>query len=240
MVDLVTDFKKIIDISTEDTINILKNTFVEVNSEKNELFVRSISKYYMIMSIWNKKLKETTQDYKIGKLLDNILLDYCSILNCVILGDEKVLNFLYRNIIESVLRVISSEFESKEIDALFNGIGRDCSGSVEKTVLNSYSSLLKSIYNVNCLYIHTDVEKIPDNLINLIAYNNNSKELNTDNLIKKFDDLNIAILCIFQIKYYNIYINLKSNAKGLMDELIPFKNRVKFSEVEKEIRSNVN
>lgn len=236
MLDLVTDFKKIIDKSTNETIKALEDIYKNINIEKNKMFIRNISKYYMGMVIWNKKLKEGLNDGRIVKLLDNILLDYCSILNCVILGDEKVMNFLYRNIIESVLRIISLEFDSKEIDCLFNGISKGYNTDKEKEILDAYSSLLKSIYNHNCLYIHTDVNRIPERLTNLIEYRNNSEDIDFSELIKKFDDLNIAILCIFQIKYYFIYNTFKPNAKGLMAEIIPYSNRIKFGDFEKEMR----
>lgn len=236
MIDLVTDFKELINKSTDDTIVALKKIYINLNLEINRKFINNVNKYYIIMNVWNKKLKVKFNNADISRLLDNILLDYCSILNCVILSDEKLLNFLYRNIIESALRIISGDLKTREIDNLFNDISKNSVGTKEKELLQMYSSQLKSIYNNNCLFIHADTQKIPENITNLFEYNNNSNENKEKYLEKDFERVNIDILCIYQIIYYEIYLNLKSNAKGLMDEIIPYDYRLRFGEFEKEKR----
>lgn len=176
MIDLVTDFKELINKSTDDTIVALGNIYKNLNLEINRKFINNVNKYYIIMNVWNKKLKVKFNNADISRLLDNILLDYCSILNCVILSDEKLLNFLYRNIIESTLRIISGDLKTREIDNLFTDISKNSVGTKEKELLQMYSSQLKRIYNNNCLFIHTDTQKIPENITNLFEYNNNSNE----------------------------------------------------------------
>ncbi|NFL75549.1 hypothetical protein FDB81_07375 [Clostridium sporogenes] len=240
MIDLVTDFKKIINKGTEKTIDSLNEVFKSLNIEKNKEFIRNITKYYMVIAIWFKNLKENISENDDRRfLLDNILLDYCSILNCVILGDEKIINFLYRNVIESMLRFVTCELTTKEIDKLFNKISQECKGNKEKKIMQTYVSVLKSIYDESCLYIHTDVDKIPSDLKNLIDYNNKSKKLDMSKLINSFNNLNISIFSILQIKYYDIYLNFKSNTKGLINEVMPLKYRIRNSEFENE-RRNIN
>lgn len=237
MVDLVTDFKPLIKKSTDDIIKVLDKVYKNLNLEINKKFIEDVNKYYIIVNVWNKKLKDKFNNSDISRLLDNILLDYCSILNCIILSDEKLLNFLYRNIIESVLRIISGNLTTKEIDGLFNAIGSKASNDLEKNCLQSYSSILKSIYNNNCLFIHTYIQKIPENITNLFEYNENSNKSKEKYLINDFDKLNIAILCIYQIIYYEEYQNLKPNVKGLMNEIIPYDYRIRFGKVQSERRS---
>ena len=192
MLDLVTDFKAIIKKSTNDVIEVLDKVYKNLNLEINKKFIEDVNKYYIIMNVWNKKLKCKFNNNDISKLLDNILLDYCSILNCIILSDEKLLNFSYRNIIESVLRIISGNLETKEIDSLFGVIGNKASNDLEKKHLQSYLSVLKSIYNNSCLFIHTDIKKIPENITNLFEYNKNSNERKEKYLSDNFNKLNVS------------------------------------------------
>lgn len=236
MMDLVTDFKSIINKSTDEAIKVLDKVYKDLHLEINKTFIQNVNKYYIIMNVWNKKLKEKFNSKDISKLLDNILLNYCSILNCIVLSDEKMLNFLYRNIIESVVRIISGDLKTRELDRLFTYISDKTSKQKEKELLLMYSSILKSIYNNNCLFIHTDIKKIPDNITNLFEYYRNSNENKLSYLEEDFKKVNICILCIYQIIYYDIYVNLKGNAKGLMDEVIPYEYRLHFGEIEKEKR----
>ena len=60
MIDLVTNFKNIIDKST---ISVLEEVFNSVNIDKNKDFIRNITKHYMTMS---------TKDLK-GNVSDNIM-----------------------------------------------------------------------------------------------------------------------------------------------------------------------
>lgn len=236
MLDLVTNFKDKIKKSTDEIIIVLDKVYKNLNLEINKKYIEDVNKYYIIMNVWNRKLKEKFRNNNISRLLDNILLDYCSILNCIILSDEKLLNFLYRNIIESFLRIISGDLENRDIDNLFTSISKQASNDIEKEALQSYSSVLKTIYNNNCLFVHTYIDKIPENITNLFEYNENSNKSKKIYLEKDFEKLNIAILCIYQIVYYEEYRSLKSNAKGLMNEIIPYDNRIRFGKVEKEKR----
>ncbi|SCK04726.1 Uncharacterised protein [uncultured Clostridium sp.] len=230
MIDLVTDFEKIININTQKTIEVLKNTFNNVNIEKNKPFIKSVTKYYTAIAIWNNNLSNIWgADRK--KLMDNILLDYCSLLNCIVLGDEKLINFLYRNIIESILRVITNELKNKEIDSLFKIEKIGYKNIEEKKMIESYSSLIKSIYINSCKYVHVDINKIPKKITNLLQYNTNSDTINNSKMLKDFEDLNIAILSILRIKYSNIYYNFKPNSKSFIEEIIPLKERIKIRDI---------
>lgn len=238
MVDLITDFKDVIENSTKNSISELNETFKSLNLDKNKTFVKNINKFYMAIAMWHKYLKDNISDNNRDILLDNILLDFCSLLNCIILGDEKLIKFLYRNIIESILRYITLKLDSRDIDTMFKDISLDCNGTIEKKLLQEYSSVLKSIYNDTCLYVHTDISKITPSLTDLMKYNKNGKKLRMDKLLNDFNNLNVSILCIFQIKYYDIYLSFKGNVQGLINEVIPLEDRIKLSDFEKERKQN--
>ncbi|WP_270558165.1 hypothetical protein, partial [Clostridium perfringens] len=75
------------------------------------------------INLWKKQLEaklELNEKDKI--LLCNLNLNFCSLINCVVLGDEKLINFLYRNIIETILRFCTKEYESKDLEAMFKKI----------------------------------------------------------------------------------------------------------------------
>lgn len=236
--DLISDYKKIINESASKTILSLEEIFKDINIDKNKEFVHQITKFFMAMEIWSRKITEKNSDTNLEKLMKNILLNYCSILNCLILGDEKVIKFLYRNIIESILRAITLNFNTKDIEGLFKNISNSCTTVKEKELIQTYLSVLKSIYDDTCLYVHTDVSKIPHNLNNLVKYNINSKTLKVDKLLNDFNNLNICMLCILLIKYYDLYTSFKSNARGFIDEIIPLSKRVQISHFIEEKRSD--
>ncbi|MFQ9672145.1 MAG: hypothetical protein ACLRZT_02065 [Clostridium paraputrificum] len=230
MIDLVTDFEKIININTQKTIKVLKSTFNNVNEEKNKSFIKSVTKYYTAIAIWNNNLSNIFGVNR-RRLIDNILLDYCSLLNCIVLGDEKLINFLYRNIIESILRVITNELKIKEIDSLFKIEKLGYRNIYEKKLIETYSSRIKSIYINSCKYVHADIDKIPKKITNLLEYYTNSNNSNNNKMLREFEELNISILCILRIKYSNIYNNFKPNSKSFVEEIIPLKERIKIANI---------
>lgn len=222
MMDLITDFHKIIEESTNNTILELKKFFnIDVVND-NQQFIKKVNTYYIALQIWNKKLK----DDKNNIFLDNILLNYCSILNCIVLKDEKVIYFLYRNTIESMIRVLSCEFSSRDIEEIFKKISHPTISANQKRILQDHISLLKSIYKECCQYVHTNPDYIPKITILPSYYSSRKKEKMLE-LMKIFSNLNTSILCILKIKHDDIYSDLKPNARSFLNEITPLKHRTK-------------
>ena len=105
--DVVSDFKRTIEKNTANSMNILNKVYKkkEINSRKE--FIREINKYYTGLRVL---FQYTSGEEKQVQLLNNILLNMCSLLNCVIIGDIRLIYFLYRNTIESFLRYISQDY----------------------------------------------------------------------------------------------------------------------------------
>lgn len=225
--DLVTDIKRDVENSTKKTINTLKTVYSNIE-EKNKKFYKDINIYYMIMSIWVNKLSYKYGNEENKNLLYNILVNYCSIINCVTLGDIKLINFLYRNTIEGVIRFISGETKSKDIEKIFRCISKNMSYSEDEIIiLQSYASQLKSIYTDSCLYIHTDVSKIDKDIANMIKYRFNMENVDLEDTRRDFVKMNNSIINIFKIIYYDVYMEMKDNSKALHDEILPLKENMK-------------
>ncbi|MBI6008372.1 hypothetical protein H8J91_04310 [Clostridium perfringens] len=229
--DLVTDFKEIIDENTEKTINSLKEIYIEVNEDKKYDFYKSISKYYTAINLWKKQLEaklELNEKDKI--LLCNLNLNFCSLINCVVLGDEKLINFLYRNIIETILRFCTKEYESKDLEAMFKKI---CitDNINKKKYLEKYSSQLKSIYINSCHYVHTDTSKINYDLVNLIKYKHNIEEFDLKKENNNFCKMLSIILQILQIMYIDLFEKMKSTSKAYFYDLSDLEQRIEYKEI---------
>lgn len=225
--DLITDFKKIINQNTENTITSLKKIYININEDKNYTFYKDISKYYTAISSWVEVLKETFKDDNSKILLNNVLLDYCSIMHCVALGDVKLINFLFRNIIESFLRYITNELTARDIEEMFRKLSLN-TNEKEKKLIQVYSSQIKQIYDDTCLYVHADTSRMPTDLTNLLDYYRNSINIEMESLRKAFERLNIALINLLKIKYVELFINMKINVKGFLDEIVPIDERVKY------------
>lgn len=228
--DLVSDFTRLIDKNTGATIDFLKSKYVIVNEDKNYNFIKDINKYYTGVSIWVKKITESNNSEQI-MLLNNILMDYCSILNSVILGDEKIFYFLVRNIIESFIRAITMNFTTRDLEQLFKDIAIGEENEYCKQKIQTHVSRLKQIYNDSCLYIHADTSKIPMSLTNLIKYYNYGEEKNFEEARVTFKKINLAMLNIFQLLYRDTYIDFKDNAKSYLNELIELEDRITFYKI---------
>ncbi|MGX4490459.1 hypothetical protein ACWJV3_13065, partial [Clostridioides difficile] len=199
-----------------------------------------INKYYTLITFWINAFKSNVISNDKSILLDNILLDYCSLMHCVTLGDIKLINFLFRNIIESILRYITDELETKDLESLFKKMSSGIVDNTEKYLLQTYASQIKQVYDDTCLYIHTDISKIQQNLTNLIDYKLNLEESKIDFLNNTFNKMNISILNILRIKYYPIYLAMKDNAKGFHDQFIPLEDKIKFQRFLKYKSNNMN
>lgn len=225
--DLITDFKKIINQNTENTIASLEKIYININVDKNYKFYKDISKYYTAISSWVEVLKENFKDDNGKILLNNVLLDYCSIIHCVALGDVKLINFLLRNIIESFLRYITNELIARDIEEMFRQLSLN-TNEEEKKMIQVYSSQIKQIYDDTCLYVHADTSRMPTDLTTLLDYYCNSINIEMDSLRKVFEKLNIALINLLKIKYVYLFVNMKVNVKGFLDEIVPIDERVKY------------
>lgn len=216
--DLVSDYKKIIHENTECVKESLSNTFKKV-PEEYESFYYDINKYYIALNAWSSKLEKDDSSV----FFDNILFDLCSLIHCVVLGDKKLINFLYRNIIESFWRYCTNDSTSKDMEHIFRKVNFLSEGS-KRIVTMKYNSQLKQNYDQNCHYIHVDIAMIEPDLKSLMDYYENDRDLSQ--LQKEFCMICNAMLCILYLLYPKAYNNMKDNAKGYLQELIPLKNRV--------------
>lgn len=89
--DLVTDFKQIIKDKINDTFEFLNTIYknLDQNDSDNKDIIREINKSYILISIWRNNFS----DDKNIALIDNILLNYCSLTHAILLKDNKVINF---------------------------------------------------------------------------------------------------------------------------------------------------
>lgn len=228
--DLVTDFNKLINQNTEKTINSLAQIYIDTDKTKNSKFYKDITKYYSLMYVWVSKLSETETSQEKKILLYNVLLNYCSIINCVKLGDKKLIMFLYRNTIEGIIRYITSELTTKELDSLFSSIIKDEDIEIQKELVQMYTSQIKQIYNDACLYIHTDTSKITKDIKNLIDYIYNMSNESLEMLRKDFEKMNIAIISIFKLRYVDVYLGMKANSRALHDEIMPLNDNIRYGD----------
>lgn len=223
--DLVSDFKERIESSTLQTVLSLNKIYKNISHQKKD-FIREINKFYIGIRILFHYM---SGEEKQVVLSNNILLDMCSLLHCVVLGDVKLIFFLYRNIIESFLRYLTKDYDSKNLDGLFNIIDGGTSGK-EKQILEKYKSQIKDIYTECCRYIHVNIKNIPKNIYDLKKYDTYIKnDLSTEK--KKFQQLSVLIISILEIKYNDKYRLLKGNSKAYIDEIMPRKQRTEYAEV---------
>ena len=224
--DVVSDFKRTIEKNTANSMNILNKVYKkkEINSRKE--FIREINKYYTGLRVL---FQYTSGEEKQVQLLNNILLNMCSLLNCVIIGDIRLIYFLYRNTIESFLRYISQDYAMKNLEDLFACIDNGSSG-IEKNILTKYKSQIKYIYSEACKYIHTDINKVPENINNMKRFNTYVKR-NLKEELKYFRRLSILIISIIKIKYPEKYMCLKANAKAYIDDIIPLEKRTEYQDI---------
>lgn len=220
--DLVTDFKEIISNNTHNTFSELTKIYNDPQIEKNYNLIKEINTSYTLISIWRNNLANESNI----ELINNILLNYCSLTHSIILKDIKIINFILRNIIESFIRFINSDARSKDLEGLFKKLREKSPNSVGERLIEAYSSQLKDIYTQNNFYVHTDISKIPD-IKTLIEYrdNNSIDYVFIENQIKKLTN---SMVNIFRIVYINIFIDMKSNSKGLHYEIISLKDNEKF------------
>lgn len=230
--DFVTDFKQQINKNTTSCMNELNNVFHNIKSDKNKAFYKDINKYYTGMAIWVDLLNKDVKLKENKVLLDNILLDYCSILHCVVLGDVKLIKFLYRNIIESFARYITTELYSKEIDSIIKSICKELN-STRREIGLIYESQLKQIYNDACVYVHADINNMIPNLTTLINYKNNSEEVSLDTIKQDFSKVSRCMICLLIIIHKEMYINMKDNAKAYINEILTLEDRIN---IDKSIR----
>lgn len=231
--DLVTDFQKMINTNTKKSISFLQKIYISVDQEKKYDLYRDVNKYYTAMSIWVKNLIEY-DDSENNILLNNILLDYCSIINCIVLNDKKLIFFEIRNIIESFIRIVTKNYTTRDLEKLFRDINAIESIECKKNQMQIHISRLKQSYDEACLHIHTDTTRIPMSLTNLIDYNLNDISINE--AMTTFNKVNLAMLNILKIKYIETYMSLKDNAKTYMDELLKLEDRIAFKKIIEEHR----
>lgn len=229
MYKIMDNNQKIIEQSTKSTIQSLEQMYKNISLETNKTFYKTITKYYSAISIIiiNLKTGEENEDKKI--LLDNILLNFCSLIHCVVLKDMKLINFIYRNIVESVIRYITDDLTTRNLDQLFKVLTTYSSGVPSGSELvRKYGGQLKDIFTKSCLYVHTDTSKIPTNLVNLYDYQNNNNEEETLRLMHDFDILNTAIINLFKVLHKELYLGLPINNKMYIDEITPLPSRIEY------------
>lgn len=227
--DLVTDFKKYYTDGAKKIIEYLKTVYVNVGDENNAFYLE-IDKYYRALFIWKKALFQYSGNSEREKLLDNILHNYCSMVHNVAIGDVKVLYFLYRNIIESFIRYITNNLRTRDLDGLFSNVNRNYVDNEEiLKYVQTYVSQLKQIYDESCLYIHADTTKIERDVCTLLDVEKR-KNVEKINILKnQFIMINIAMLCLLKVRNTTIFYNMKENAQGYLDYVIPLKERIKES-----------
>lgn len=218
------NFNQLVEENTNKSINILKETYLEKEVLKFKSFIKTINKYYTGLEVLFRKLDKNSNQ---NKLLNNILMDLCSLIHCVILSDKKLIYFIYRNIIESILRYISNDINSKNLDNLFNQLVKSEEG-FEKELINKYKGQLKEIYTESCRYVHTDITKIDTLLTTLTQYKSNSSNNNLKNEEKILKQLSCAIIALLKIKYRDNYELLRSNSKGYLDDILPLDIRIEY------------
>ena len=221
--------KDIIEKNTESVIELLELMYKNISLETNKDFYRTITTYYSAISIIIKKLKTDEESTDKIILLDNVLLNFCSLIHCVVLKDIKLINFIYRNIIESVIRYIANDFTTRDLEQLFKILTNySLHVSSGTDLVRKYGGQLKYIYTKNCSYVHTDPSKIPTNLVNLTDYQSIDNQDQISYLKKDFEILNTAIIGLFKVLYKDKYIDLPINNKIYIDEITPLKNRTEY------------
>lgn len=224
--DLVTDYKKICSESTEKLIKYLERIYINTDAKENREFFSQIDKYYRALAIWKEALTNKSTNTERDKLLDNVLLDYCSMIHNVVIGDIKVLHFLMRNCIESFVRYITNCLRTKELEKLFSDASQKYSGNIQN-LMRTYMSQLKQVYKESCLYVHADTSKIEKNICTLLMLENSVNGSQKDKIKADFTRINVAMICVLKIKYFTIFENMKENAKGYLDYVTPFDERIK-------------
>ena len=235
--DLVTDFDSLIQKNSEKSLAKLNELYKDVKQDLRKNFYKSINKFYTAMEVWVRQLSQKEIDEENKIILKNILYNYCLILHIVVIGDKKILNFLYRNTIEGFIRYLTGELESRELDSLFSKVNKVESGKCRST-MEIYISRLKQIYDESCLYIHTDTSRMPDDLITLLDLQNKHNEIDLKEEKDTFDKMNLAMINILKIKYYDLYKEFKDNIKSYMDELLTLDDRKRFKVVA-DIKKNI-
>jgi len=227
--DYISNHKQTIIHNTISTMNSLKQIYIDINALKNRSFYKEITKYYSAIAIIINTLKANEYSEPRRTLLDNILLNFCSLIHCIVLRDIKLINFIFRNIIESIIRYLTNELTSRDLDLLFKSLTTFPSdGFTGPNLIQKYGGQLKDIYTRNCLYVHTDTSKIPTNLVNLSDYKNYDSDNEISVLLNDFKILNLAIISLYKIFYKNLYSDTPINQKSYIDELTPLDYRVEY------------
>jgi len=227
--DYSSNHKQTIIHNTISTMNSLKQIYIDINALKNRAFYKEITRFYSAIAIIINTLKINEHREPNRILLDNILLNFCSLIHCVVLRDTKLINFIYRNIIESIIRYLTNNLTSHDLDSLFKILTTYPSdGFTGPNLVQKYGGQLKDIYTRNCLYVHTDTSKIPTNLVNLSDYKNHINDCEMSVLLNDFKMLNFAIITLFKVFYKNLYINTPINQKSYIDDLTPLGYRVEY------------
>ncbi len=227
--DLVTDFKQIIKDKINDTFEFLNTIYknLDQNDSDNKDIIREINKSYILISIWRNNFS----DDKNIALIDNILLNYCSLTHAILLKDNKVINFLLRNSIESFLRYVNNEPDTRDLEALFSDLKDRVAISEGKNLISNYSSQLKNIYTNSNFYIHTYIDKIPD--IKTLADYLHNDDFNYISVKKTLEKMNKAMICILRIIYIDVFLSLKPNAQAAHYEFIHLDENIKFDDYKK-------
>lgn len=229
MIDLVTDFKKIINDKIEDTFEFLSSIYknIDINDTNYKDIIRELNKSYVLISIWKNKF-DTEENIM---LINNILLNYCSLTHAIFLKDSKVINFLFRNSIESFLRFINNQPDTRDLESLFSDLKEKVSISQGKSLIIDYSSQLKDIYDNSNFYIHTYINNIPD-IKTLNEYLHNDT-FNYKTIKRDLEKMNKAMVCILRIVYIDVFITLKPNAQAAHYEFMPLDENEKFDNYKK-------
>lgn len=217
--DLISDFQILINKNTAKSVKILKGTFKNVG--EGNLFYKAINRYYTGMRVLFEYLPK---DERRSILLNNILMNMCSLMYCVTLKDIKLIYFLYRNTIECLLRYISEDYESRELEKLFLDIDQDVTG-YEKICLEKYKSQIKYLYTEACHYIHTDVTRMPKEIKNMKQYDTHRRSINLSKELEFFKRLSYLIVIILIIKNYTQYDIMKKNSKAYLNDILTLEGR---------------
>lgn len=225
--DLVTDYKKIYVESTEKILEYLRTVYKDPHEERRDFYLE-IDKYYRALLIWKDAFSAKSHNIERDKLLDNILHDYCSMVHNIVVADIKVLYFLLRNIIESFVRYISNDLTTRDLEAAFSSVTANCSGDIKlQKFVRVYMSQLKQVYDEACLYIHTDTTKIDKDVYTLLSFNS-ELDISRLGVIKKdFVMINIAMLSILKVRNVVVMQNMRENAQGYLNFVIPLEERVR-------------
>ena len=225
--DLVTDYKKYYTNGADRILEHLRTIYKKDMGEKHRDFYLQIDKYYRALLIWEKAFSIHSHNIERDKLLDNILRDYCSMIHNIVFGDVKVLYFLLRNIIESFVRYISNNLLTIDLESLFSNVAKNCVESAEcQNYVRTYMAQLKQVYDKSCLYIHADTTRVKEDVYTLLEIYGDQNTEELEAIKKEFVMINVAMLCLLKVKNVAVFRNMKENAQGYLDFVIPLEKRV--------------